>query len=83
MSIEKALSGAGIPSYTCSFLIYISTLDICLPTGSLGDLPGLLERVLDGHHAVLLLADQAVVLGPEHKVQLLRGQQSVHPILKL
>ena len=57
--------------------------NICPPTRSLGDLPGLLELVLDGHHAVLLLADQAVVLGPEHKVQLLRGEQSVHPSLKL
>ena len=61
----------------------LSISGISLPTRPLGDLLGLLERVLDRHHAVLLLADHAVVLGPEHKVQLLGGQQGVQPIVKL
>ena len=81
MSIEKALSGAGMPSITGSLSISIS--HTYHHTGPLGDLLGLLKRVLDRHHAVLLLADHAVVLGPEHKVQLLRGQQGVQPIVKL
>ena len=52
-------------------------------TCSLGDLPGLGERVPERHQAVLLPADQAGLPGPEDEVQLLRAQQSVHPGLQL